>query len=95
MGRALFNNSEQRMSYYNCWPPLQEFTQAIQQKKSGKANGTDNILTEILKTDIYFAGRVFTELFSDIWTTYVIPKDWNKGVIVKLPKKGDLQHCDN
>ena len=25
----------------------------------------------------------------------VIPNDWNKGLIVKLPKKEDLQHCDN
>ena len=46
-------------------------------------------------TDIHFAGRVFTDLYRDIWTYYVIPNDWNKGLIVKLPKKGDLQHCDN
>ena len=41
------------------------------------------------------AGRVFTDLFRDIWTNDVIPNDWNKGLIVKLPKKGYLQHCDN
>ena len=63
--------------------------------KAGKAPGSDNICTEMLKTGIHFAGRVFTDLFSDIWTNDVIPNDWNKGLIVKLPKKGDLQHCDN
>ena len=63
--------------------------------KPGKAPGTDNICTEMLKTDIHFAGRVFTDLFGDIWTNDVIPNDWNKGPIVKLPKKGDLHHCDN
>ena len=24
-----------------------------------------------------------------------MPKDWTQGLIVKLPKKGDLQMCDN
>ena len=77
-------------------PRLQEVTQAIQQMKARKALGNDNICTEMLKTDIhYFAGRVFTDMFRDIWTNDGIPKDCNKGLIVKLPKKGDLQHCDN
>ena len=49
----------------------------------------------MLKTDIHFAGRVFTDLFKDIWTNNVIPSIWNMGLIVKLPEKGDLQNCDN
>ena len=48
--------------------------------KTGKSPGT---------------GNVFTDLFSDIWTTNEITRDWNKGLIVKIPKKGDLQNCDN
>ena len=70
-------------------------TQAIQQMKAGKAPGSDNICPEMLKTYIHFAGRVFTDLFRNIWTNDAIPNDWNKGLIVKLPKKGDFQHCDN
>ena len=62
---------------------------------AGKAPGSDNICTEMLKSDIHFAGRVFTDLFRDTWTNDVIPNHWNKGLIVKLPKKGDLQHCDD
>ena len=54
-----------------------------------------HICTEMIKTDIHFAGRVFTDLFRDIWTNDVLPNDWNKGLIVKLPNKGDLQHSDN
>ena len=49
----------------------------------------------MLKTDIHFAGRVFTDLFIDIWTNDAIHNYWNTGLILKLPKKGDLQHCDN
>ena len=76
-------------------PTLQEVTHAIKQMKTGKSPGTDNICIELLKTDVITAGNVFTDLFSDIWTTNEIPRDWNKGLIVKIPKKGDLQNCDN
>ena len=62
--------------------------------KTGKSPGTDNICIELLKTDVITAGNVFTDL-SDIWTTNEIHRDWNKGLIIKIPKKGDLQNCDN
>ena len=95
MGQALFRSSEQRISYHleiaTGVPTLQDGPQAIQQMK----DGSDTICTEMLKTDIHFAGRVFTDLFRDIWTNDVIPNDWNKGLFMKLPEKGDLQHCDN
>ena len=60
--------------------------------KTGKSPGTDNICIELLKTDVITAGNVFTDLLSDIWTTNEIPRDWNKGLIVKIPKKGDFQN---
>ena len=65
------------------------------QMKTGKSPGPNNICIELLKTDVITAGNVFTDLFSDICTTNKIPRDWNKGQIVKIPKKGDLQNCDN
>ena len=68
-------------------PTLQEVTHAIKQMKTGKSVGTDNICIELLKTDVITAGNVFTDLFSDIWTTNEIPRDWNKGLIVKNTKE--------
>ena len=76
-------------------PTLQEVTHAIKQMKTGKSPGIDNICIELLKTDVITAGNIFTGLFSDIWTANEIPRDWNMGLIVKIPKKGDLQNCDN
>ena len=35
------------------------------------------------------------DLLADIWDQENIPKDWKKGLIVKLPKKGDLSRCGN
>ena len=63
--------------------------------KTGQSPGTVNICIELLKTDVITAGNVFTDLFSDIWTTNDISTYWKKGLIIKIPKKGDLQNCDN
>jgi len=30
-----------------------------------------------------------------IWEEEVIPNEWKQGIIVKIPKKGDLTGCDN
>jgi len=30
-----------------------------------------------------------------IWQQKAIPADWKKGIIIPLPKKGDLSECSN
>lgn len=57
--------------------------------KNGKAPGIDTGQAELLKADINQASKVLTDLFTKIWE-HVIPNDWNKDLIFKLPKKGDL-----
>ena len=61
----------------------------------GKAAGTDVIHGEMLKADLTTSTEVLTELFRNIWDKETIPDDWNEGLIVKLPKKGNLQNCDS
>ena len=34
-------------------------------------------------------------IINRIWNEEQIPDDWRKGLLVKLPKKGDLSICDN
>jgi hypothetical protein len=34
-------------------------------------------------------------LFVKIWRTGMVPNDWKKGLLVKLPKKGDVTNCKN
>ena len=63
--------------------------------KTGKAAGIDGIQAELLKADIVTATDVSYSLFNTIWEKNIIPKDWAKGLIVKLPQKGDLFNCDN
>ena len=35
------------------------------------------------------------DLVGKIWDTEEIPKGWKEGYLVKIPKKGDLQECNN
>ena len=35
------------------------------------------------------------KLFDLIWEQERVPDEWLKGIIVKLPKKGDLLDCNN
>ena len=64
--------------------------------KAGKAaGGIDGIQAELLKVDIHTATVTLHDLFKDIREENKIPEDWEKGLIVKLSKKGDLGNCDN
>lgn len=76
-------------------PDSAEVKAAIQTLKSGKACGIDAIHAEMLKADIPTSTRVLTDLFQNIWNSDTIPEDWSKGLIVKIPKKGNTKNCDN
>lgn len=76
-------------------PDSAEVKAAIQTLKSGKACGIDAIHAEMLKADILTSTRVLTDLFQNIWNSNTIPEDWSKGLIVKVPKKGNIKNCDN
>ena len=76
-------------------PNEEEVRTAIQALKCGKAPGIDAIHAELLKADIETSTKVLTNLFKNIWEKDTIPGDWSKGLIVRIPKKGDLSRCDN
>ena len=63
--------------------------------KCGKAPGLDSIHAEMLQDDLDTAMSVLVALFRRIWDTNTIPCDWAKGLIIKVPKKGNLQNYDN
>ncbi|EDO35323.1 predicted protein, partial [Nematostella vectensis] len=62
--------------------------------KNGKACGNDSIHAEMLKADLETSTHVLTDFFHSVWESDTIPNDWTKGLIVKLPKKGNLHVCD-
>ena len=77
-------------------PPTKiEIVNAIKSLKCGKAAGMDNITAEVLKVDVNLVADVLHPLFIQIWEQESFPIDWQEGIIVKLPKKGDLTDCNN
>jgi len=38
---------------------------------------------------------MLTKLCNDIWQTKNVQSEWRNGIIIPLPKKGDLTDCNN
>ena len=72
-----------------------EIRRAMSDMKNRKAPGRDGITVELLKADNIITESILEELFRVIWDTEEIPSGWTKGIIIKIPKKGDLTVCDN
>ena len=80
----------------NCDPPTNaEVKKAITSLKNGKAAGPDDIPAEAIKADLETATQMLHSLFSKIWEREEIPAEWKEGILIKLPKKGDLRDCNN
>jgi hypothetical protein len=76
-------------------PSRAEIKIALKQMKSGKAPGLDNITPQVLKVDVETSIDLLYLIFVKIWMEEKLPADWKKGMIVKLPKKGDTTSCNN
>ena len=70
-------------------PTREEIRRAIKQPKNGKAAGTDEIPAEALKVDPKMLAEMLYGLFDKIWEEE-IPLEWKEGLLIKIPKKGDL-----
>ena len=63
--------------------------------KPNRAAGPDGISTEALKGDVTTSVEMLYSLFGEIWGKEEIPTEWKQGCLIKIPKKGDLNRCDN
>ena len=77
-------------------PPTEEELQLVLTKmKRGKAGGKSGILPEL----VLFSGAVLwnrlLELMRALWREGEVVTDWKDAEVVPIPKKGDLQRCDN
>jgi hypothetical protein len=79
----------------NLDPPTKtEIQLALSQLKNGKAAGLDNIYAKVLKVDPEITAEMLYPLLEKTWKEEKIPEDWEEGLIVKIPKKGDLPNCN-
>ena len=63
--------------------------------RSGKAAGPDAIPAEAIKADMETVTNMLHSLFSKIWKKGEVLAQWKEGIVIKLPKKGDLRDCNN
>jgi len=76
-------------------PTMEEIVNATILLKDKKAAGIDGIPAEFLKANTELTGTLLFPLFQKIWEEEVYPSEWKEGVIVKIPKKGNLSNCNN
>ena len=74
-------------------PTSTEVAKALGKLKNGKAPGSSNIFTKMLK-----AGRrvdEFTGMIADlvhrIWEERRVSKEWADSILIPIPKKGNLE----
>ena len=68
---------------------------AVASLKKGKSAGDDNIPAELVQAGGETMIDVLTEICNRIWRTGEWPTPWTQSLIITLPKKGNLQLCQN
>ena len=74
---------------------IEETQAAIRILKNNKAPGIDQIAAELLKHGGNGLAQKMAVLLNQCWQQECVPAEWRKGVVVKLPKKGNLTDCNN
>ena len=73
----------------------EEVEKAIAKLKNGKASGVDGVIGEIVKYGGEDMVRALVMLFQEVWRREKIPKEWMKGVIFPIFKKGSRKEMNN
>ena len=68
---------------------------AVQSLKRGKSVGVDNIPAELVQAGGEDVITTLTTICNKIWQTGEWPTPWTQSLVITLPKKGNLQQCQN
>ena len=63
--------------------------------KKGKSAGVDNIPAELVQAGGEDVIAALTTICSTIWQTGEWPTPWTQSLVITLPRKGNLQQCQN
>ena len=63
--------------------------------KKGKSAGVDNIPAELVQAGGEDVITALTTICNKIWQTGEWPTPWTQSLVVTLPKKCNLQQCQN
>ena len=76
-------------------PTYAEICDVVYDLNTGKAPGIDQIPSEFLRCNVDTISNILQVLFKKIWLEENVPEDWRRGLIIKLPKKGNLTDPNN
>ena len=68
---------------------------AVQSLKKGKSAGVNNIPAELIQASGEDVITSLTTICNKIWQTGKWPSSWTQSLVITLPKKGNLQRCQN
>ena len=68
---------------------------AIQLLRKGKSAGVDNIPAELVQAGGEDVITTFETICNTIWQKGEWPTPWTKSFVLTLPKKGNMQQCQN
>ena len=68
---------------------------AVKRLKKGKSPGVDNIPAELILAEGEVMIDVLTTICNSIWKNGEWPQVWTQSLIITIPKKGNLQLCQN
>ena len=73
----------------------EEVEAAVKSLKKGKSAGVDNIPSELVQVGREAMIDMLLIICNKIWQTGEWPTPWTQSLIITLPKKGNLQLCQN
>ena len=78
------------------YPILREEVEAaVKTLKMGKSTGVDDIPAELVQAGGEGMIDMLTTICNKIWKTTEWPTAWTQSLVITLPKKGNLQLCQN
>ena len=72
-----------------------EVEPVVQSLRKGKSAGVKSIPAELVQAGGEDIITALNTIWSRIWQTGEWPTPWTQSLIITLPKKGNLQQCQN
>ena len=73
----------------------EEVEAAAKALKMGKSAGMDNIAAQLVQAGGEAMIEILSAICNKIWRTGEWPTTWTQSLVITLPKKGNLQLCQN
>ena len=73
----------------------EETVKGIALLKSKKPSDNNSISNEMIKASVPSLSSFLVTLFNKILQSQIYPEEWSRGIIIPLPKSGEIENPDN